>query len=201
MAWIIIYTPVILSYTLHSDRQMSKLLKSRVENCIFAMCRWMDGWERIEAKPWQDGGHAHPGKVLSFSILSVLMSRWWERGVLVLSLISTCLFMHVSNICRSLFYNLANLARTRRLKNVKNRAFLILLRSQKHYVIFSNNVLQENISRKQFNRWLGLVSISQTALRYLQPRSKGTWERGWDTLWCAHKVNTDYRPKHWKPSI
>ena len=128
------------------------------------------------------------------------MSRWWERGVLVLSLISTCLFMHVSNICRSLFYNLANLARTRRLKNVKNRAFLILLRSQKHYVIFSNNVLQENITRKQFNRWLGLVSISQTALRYLQPRSKGTWERGWDTLWCAHKVNTDYRLERWKSS-
>ena len=86
-------------------------------------------------------------------------------------------------------------------KKRKNRAFLTLLRSQKHYVIFSNNVLQENITRKQFNRWLGLVSISQTALRYLQPRSKGTWERGWDTLWCAHKVNTDYRPKHWKPSI
>ena len=86
--------------------------------------------------------------------------------------------MHVSNIYRLLFYNLASLARTRRLKNVKNRAFLILLRSQKHYVIFSNNVLQENISRKQFNRWLGLVSISQTALRYLQPRSKGTWEGG-----------------------
>ena len=42
MAWIIIYTPMILSYTLHSDRQMCKLLKSRVENCIFAMHRWMD---------------------------------------------------------------------------------------------------------------------------------------------------------------
>ena len=68
--------------------------------------------------------------------------------------------------------------KTSRLKNVKNRAFLTLLRSQKHYVIFSNNVLQENITRKQFNRWLGLVSISQTALRYLQPHSKGTWERG-----------------------
>ena len=66
--------------------------------------------------------------------------------------------------------------RTRRLKKRKNRAFLTLLHSQKHYVIFSNNVLQENITRKQFNRWLGLVSISQTALRYLQPRSKGTWE-------------------------
>ena len=79
--------------------------------------------------------------------------------------------MHVSNICRSLFYNLANLARTRRLKNVKNRAFLILLRSQKHYVIFSNNVLQENITRKQFNRWLGLVSISQTTLGYLVMRT------------------------------
>ena len=36
--------------------------------------------------------------------------------------------------------------------------------SQKHYVIFSNNVLRENIARKQFKRWLGLVSISQTAL-------------------------------------
>ena len=86
-------------------------------------------------------------------------------------------------------------------KKRKNRAFLTLSHSQKHYVIFSNNVLEENITRKQFNRWLGLVLISQTALRYLQPRSKGTWERGWDTLWCAHKENTDYRPKHWKSSI
>ena len=68
--------------------------------------------------------------------------------------------------------------KTRRLKNVKNRAFITLLRLQKHYVIFSNNFLQENIARKQFNRWLGLVSISQTALRDLQPRSKGTWARG-----------------------
>ena len=125
MAWIIIYTPVILSYTLHSDRQMCKLLKSRVENCIFAMCRWMDGWERIEAKPWQDGGHAHPGKVLSFSILSVLMSRWWERGVLVLSLISTCLFMHVSNICRSSFHDLGNLARIRKYVTKGSVAFVV----------------------------------------------------------------------------
>ena len=49
-------------------------------------------------------------------------------------------------------------------KKRKNRAFLTLLRSHKHYVIFSNNVLQENITRKQFNRWLGLVSISQPPL-------------------------------------
>ena len=63
-------------------------------------------------------------------------------------------------------------------KKRKKTRFLTLLRSQKHYVIFSNNVLQENITRKQFNRWLGPVSISQTALRDLQPRSKGTWERG-----------------------
>ena len=33
---------------------------------------------------------------------------------------------------------------TRRLKNVKNRAFLTLLRSQKHYVIFSKKTLPEN---------------------------------------------------------
>ena len=32
--------------------------------------------------------------------------------------------------------------------------------SQKHNVIFSNNVLRENITRKQFKSWLG----SQTAL-------------------------------------
>ena len=51
-------------------------------------------------------------------------------------------------------------------KNLKPR-FLTLLRSQKHYVIFGNNVLRENITRKQFKGWLGLVSISQTALGYL----------------------------------
>ena len=39
--------------------------------------------------------------------------------------------------------------------------------SQKYYVIFSNNVLRENITRKQFKRWLGLVSISQIALGYV----------------------------------
>ena len=33
---------------------------------------------------------------------------------------------------------------TRRLKNVKNRAFLTLLRSQKHYVIFSKKTLPKN---------------------------------------------------------
>ena len=54
----------------------------------------------------------------------------------------------------------------------KNRAFLTLRRSQKHYVIFSNNVLRENIIRKRFKRWLGLVSISQTALGYLVMRTQ-----------------------------
>ena len=46
-------------------------------------------------------------------------------------------------------------------KKRKNRALLTLRRSQKHYEIFSNNVLRENITRKQFKRWLGLASISQ----------------------------------------
>ena len=40
--------------------------------------------------------------------------------------------------------------------------------SQKHYVIFSNNVLRENITRKQFKRWLG----SQTALGYVVMRTQ-----------------------------
>ena len=48
----------------------------------------------------------------------VLVMRAWLRltglGVLVLSLISTCLFMHVSNICRSSFYHLSNLSRIRK---------------------------------------------------------------------------------------
>ena len=70
----------------------------------------LDGSEQIEAKPWQDRGYAHLVKVLSFSILSILMCCWWERGDLALSLISTCLFMHVSNICRSWFHHLGNLS-------------------------------------------------------------------------------------------
>ena len=36
----------------------------------------------------------------------------------------------------------------KKFKKTYNRALLTLLRSQKHYVIFGNNVLQENISRK-----------------------------------------------------
>ena len=57
----------------------------------------------------------------------------------------------------------------------KNRAFLTLMLSQKHYVIFSNNVLRENITRKQFKRWLGLVSISQTALGYVVMRTQSKY--------------------------
>ena len=55
----------------------------------------------------------------------------------------------------------------------KNRALLTLLRS--YYVIFSNNVLRENITRKRFKRWLGLVSISQTALGYLVLRTQSKY--------------------------
>ena len=48
-------------------------------------------------------------------------------------MISTCLFMHVSNIYRSLFYNLANLARIR--KYVTKVAVVVhaLLRSKLYY--------------------------------------------------------------------
>ena len=52
---------------------------------------------------------------------------------------------------------------------------MTLLRSQKHYVIFSNNVLRENITRKQFKRWLGLVSISQIALGYVVMRTQSKY--------------------------
>ena len=53
--------------------------------------------------------------------------------------------------------------------------FLTLLPSQKHYVIFSNNVLRENITRKQFKRWLGLVSIFPNALGYLVMRTQSKY--------------------------
>ena len=36
----------------------------------------------------------------------------------------------------------------KKFKKTYNRAVLTLVQSQKHYVIFGNNVLQENISRK-----------------------------------------------------
>ena len=81
----------------------------------------LDGSQRIEAKPRQDGGHAYPLKASSLSILFspyVLVMRAWlplsRLGVLVLSLMSTCLFMHVSSICRSSFYHLRNLSRIRK---------------------------------------------------------------------------------------
>ena len=50
MAWIIIYTPVILSYTLHADRQMWKLPKTGLRTA-FSPLDQLDGSERIEAKP------------------------------------------------------------------------------------------------------------------------------------------------------
>ena len=57
----------------------------------------------------------------------------------------------------------------------KNRALLTLGRSQKHNEIFSTNVLRENITWKQFKRWFGLVSISQTNLRYLVIRTQSKY--------------------------
>ena len=60
-------------------------------------------------------------------------------------------------------------------KKRKNRALLTLRRSQKYYEIFSNNVFRENITQKQFKRWLGLVSISQTALGYLVIRTQSKY--------------------------
>ena len=45
--------------------------------------------------------------------------------------------------------NFVEQIKTRSLKKTFNRALLTLLRSQKHYVICSNNVLQENITWKQ----------------------------------------------------
>ena len=95
----------------------------------------LEGSQRIEAQPWQDRGHAHPVKVLSFSILSILMCCWWERGVLVLSLISACLFMRVSNSCRSSFYHLGNLSRSRKYVTKESvavvvHAFLVEIRDE-----------------------------------------------------------------------
>ena len=60
----------------------------------------------------------------------------------------------------------------------KNRALLTLRRSQKHYEIFSNNVLRKTLPGNNLKDG------------YLKPSL--------DTLWCVHKVNTDYRPKYWK---
>ena len=57
----------------------------------------------------------------------------------------------------------------------KNRALLTLRRSQKHYEVFSKNVLRKNITRKQFKRCLGLVSISQAALGNLVMRTQSKY--------------------------
>ena len=60
----------------------------------------------------------------------------------------TAIYCHVKN-------RGPNPRRTRSLKKLKMALFLTPWRSQKHYVIFSNNVLRENITRKQ----LGLETI------------------------------------------
>ena len=131
MAWIITYTPVIRSYTLHSDCQMWKLPKTGLRTAYSPLDQ-LDGSEQIEAKPWQGRDHAHLVKVLSFSILSILMCSWWERGDLALSLISTCLSMHVSKsvdhhfIISATYLELGSMS----LKNQQNHA---LLRSKLDY--------------------------------------------------------------------
>ena len=53
--------------------------------------------------------------------------------------------------------------------------FLTLLRSQKYYVILSNNILRETITRKKFKRWLVLVFISQTTLGHLVMRTQSKY--------------------------
>ena len=65
--------------------------------------------------------------------------------------------------------------KTKTFNKRKNRALLTLRRSQKHYEIFSKYVLRKNITRKQFKRWLGLVSISQTTLGYLVMRTQSKY--------------------------
>ena len=63
----------------------------------------------------------------------------------------------------------------KKFKKLKTALFSTLLRSQKHNIIFSNTVLRENITRKQFKRWLGRVSISQTALGYAVMRTQSKY--------------------------
>ena len=52
-------------------------------------------------------------------------------------------------ICRGLDIVTDKTKKNKTFKKRKNRAPLTLRRSQKHYEIFSNNVLRKNITRKQ----------------------------------------------------
>ena len=64
-----------------------------------------------------------------------IIGWWWHHPVMTTGRVGVW-------VC-----SLTKLKKTRRLKKSKNRA--LLRRSQKHYEIFSNNVLRKNITLKQ----------------------------------------------------
>ena len=131
---------------------------------------------RFGGKKWRRSEHAHasyPGLFFRPPGFSPYMGReerrvqgldygWWQLA-------------EWDIICRGLDIVTDKTKKNKTFNKRKNRALLTLRRSQKHYEIFSNNVLRENITRKQFKRWLGIVSISQTALRYLVMRTQSKY--------------------------
>ena len=93
--------------------------KSRVESCISAICRWMD-LNELKLNHGKTEVMLIHSKIVPLHPFSpyVLVMRAWlplsQLGVLASSMMSTCLFMHVSSICISSFYHLRNLSRIRK---------------------------------------------------------------------------------------
>ena len=118
MAWIIIYTLVILSYTLHSDDV--DVTKSRVGSCISAICRWMDLNElklnhgKTEVMLIHSKYRPSP----CFQALCVgdesMAASQSARSLGVIFDEHMSFHAHVSSICRSSFNHDRNLSRIRK---------------------------------------------------------------------------------------
>ena len=94
--------------------------------------------DRIEANPRQDGGQAHPLKVSSLSILSVpyllVMRAWLPVSLGVIFDEHMSFHAHVSNICRTSFYHLRNLSRTRKHLITRNICIISWVENGSHKV-------------------------------------------------------------------
>ncbi|CAH3147457.1 unnamed protein product [Porites lobata] len=100
-------------------------------------------------------------------------------GVLVLSLMSTCLFIHVSSICRSSFYHLRNLSRIRKYFTKESAEVAV------HAFVTSKLDYSQKLHYRSHTR--SLRSVSNELL--MQPRSY--------TKTYGDRAFAVYAPREW----
>ena len=115
MTWIIIYTLMILSYTLYSDDVDAT--KSRVESCISAICDWMD-LNELKLNHEKTEVMLIHSKYPCFQALRVgdesMAASQSARSLGVIFDEHMSFHAHVSSICRSSFNHHRNLSRIRK---------------------------------------------------------------------------------------